>query len=461
MKQVASVAAITILGLFIASQLRVKNTDVSDLEQGEELESFKSNKEFKSIKFSKNLENQNVQDEPYVPNKKRVDGFKEIDQIEEVSSSGTSGSNGNAVGYSPYQTIYDEAEDPENSRSIPRYVRGSLNGNNNQNSDQKNTTNNPSNLPFAGGGFFGTTTGTTSNGTTITPIEKNLTCSSSVTGGSFGNPISVKLSCSSSAQIKYCLSEGGCCDPQLTSTTFTSDIVIGSTNGNYCLSFYGVSSEISKTSTITQHSYLISNTLPDLNVTFPKAQYQTTNLSSSTFSSVTSSDFGKNAYIMGQVNLNSRDPGLTGENLSCEQIVKNYNTFANPVANLLLNPMDMSIYSPTHIQQVPFQKSALSYGLTGNFITTFITNSSFAAPLYSCSNNNLVLYDFPYFNGSDVTFGDRGTNDNREFEGGLSSYGFFEDPDSNQQLNRTPAGSNVSLRSGNELHFGHLSIIYE
>ena len=277
----------------------------------------------------------------------------------------------------------------------------------------------------------------------------SLTCSSNKGGGAYANPIAVGLTCSSTAQIKYCLSQGACCDPKTSGTSFTSNVIVGADSGSYCLSFYGESSSLGKSSTVTELSYTINNTLPDIQVSHAQTFYQTTQLSGRSF--LKSNDFEKLNFEMGQISLKSNNPGTA----DCEEIVTNYVSLPAPAPAVVLAPLDMSKISLSQQVNVPFSASHLTYG--DNYITSYVTNNNYATPLYSCSTTKINLSDFEYFQ-ADVSQASAVVSNVREFSGEFTVYGFFE-PDISDP-SRSPAGSSTESQDGRSLKSGLFGIFF-
>lgn len=280
------------------------------------------------------------------------------------------------------------------------------------------------------------------------------TCSSNITGGSFNNPIGINLSCSSISVIKYCLeldTGAGCCDPHAAGVTYNSQVIVGAQNGNYCLSYYG-ESDSAGTSLDSQHSYTINSTLPDLQVAHPQINYQTTQLAGKSI--INSSDFGKAGFYIGQINLKTHDPGPAALNLDCEEIITNYVSLPAPAPLSILSLLDVSLDNPAVQIEIPLRVDQLEYG--DNFITSYISDNNFAAPIYACSTSKVVLFDFEFFQ-EELAFGDVGDNSVREFTGGFSSFGFFEDQ---ATVYRGPAGVNSEDNSGQKLQYGMFGIFY-
>ncbi|MDD4972817.1 MAG: hypothetical protein PHY93_00620 [Bacteriovorax sp.] len=289
------------------------------------------------------------------------------------------------------------------------------------------------------------------------------TCTADIAGGAFSNPIGVTLSCSSISTIKYCFAldtGSGCCDPLVSGTTYSSKVIVGPTNGNYCLSYYGVSASAVSTDVYHQ-SYTINSTLPNLApVTHSQIYYQSTQLAGRVITNtpdyersfISSTDYGKTGYGIGQINLKTHDPGIAALNLDCEQIVTNSLTVPAPLSILAL--FDVSLANPALPLEIPLQLNQLAYG--DNFITSYIENANFVVPIYACSTSKIVLNDFEFFQ-EELAFGDPGTNSVREFTGGLSPFGFFE---AAANVYRGPAGVNTVDNSGQKLEYGMFGIFY-
>lgn len=297
----------------------------------------------------------------------------------------------------------------------------------------------------------GTSTGTTpSTGTSSNPVSDNLSCAASVGGGAFGNPIQVSLSCTTTSTIKYCIQENTCCDPETAGLTYSTPVAFGNQNGTYCLSFYGETTS-NKVSSIVQNNYVFNNTYPDLQTSFPKIFYQTTQLAGLNY--LQSTDFSKNNYQIGEINLKSHDPSPSGLNMDCQEIVEDYATLT-PAPVQVFTPINMNTITLGDQLNIPLALTRLVYG--DNFITSYVVNNNFAAPLYACSTNKVVLNDFEFF-APETSHGEVGTNSVREFAGSFVSYSFFE---SDADLNRLPAGSANENEAGQELRVGSFGVFY-
>lgn len=283
------------------------------------------------------------------------------------------------------------------------------------------------------------------------PEDLPPTCTSNVGAGAYSNPVEVSLSTSNSASIKYHLSNTSICEnPKTMGVTYTGSITVGAIEGPYCLSFYCYTS--TKETSVIEQAITVDNTLPDLQVSHPVIQYQTTELVG--VDHITSSDFGLMDHELGQINLTTNDPGPSGLNKNCEEVINSYVTFPAP-SKVILTTSDVSGLTPSSQVNIPLRLVDLNYG--DNFIFSFLANYSYAAPLYSCSTTKVKLFDFEYFQ-AEVAHGVPGTDTVREFEGGLSPYGFFEaDP---TQVYRGPAGSSAEDNGGQRLESGLFSIFY-
>lgn len=283
------------------------------------------------------------------------------------------------------------------------------------------------------------------------PKSTDFTCRADLGAGTFEAPVTVNLSCSTAATVEYCVSDSGCCDPRGTSTTFSAPITIGQDEGTYCLSFYGTTSQGSE-SGLRSITYSFSAAAPNLQVSHPLRQFQTTQLPG--VMHLTSSGFAKNDFQIGVINMKDHDPGPMGLNWDCDALVNGHAGLTSPVTTIPLAPLDMSTLMPNSQLDVFMDGLELQYGT--NNITSYVANRSFATDAYACQSTTITLEDFAYFESSSSQ-AEVGTNLVREFAGAFSSYGFFE-PDAT--VFRGPAGTTVET-SGNEvLQSGLFAIFY-
>jgi hypothetical protein len=227
--------------------------------------------------------------------------------------------------------------------------------------------------------------------------------------------------------------------------------VIGKENGNFCLSFYG-ESQVGGDSEVVQNNYTVNSTFPNLTVGMPQTFYQTTELEGTTF--IASTDFGKADYSAGQINFKSNDPGASGLGYDCQEIVEDDHSSLTPMPISTLFNFDVSLASPSSQIQIPFREDKIDYGI--NYITSYIKNNNYVAPLYSCSTGTITLEDFDYFEADDAQ-SVAGDNNLREFEGQFQSYGFFE---ADAQVFRGPAGISSEELNGTYLKSGLFSVFY-
>lgn len=284
-----------------------------------------------------------------------------------------------------------------------------------------------------------------------TPLPQEFTCHANVGSGMFKNPIQVTLSCSNTSNVRYCLAEGACCDPE-SGLAYSSPVPVGQDAKTYCLSFIGEDTT-GKMSSVVQKTYTFNPGLPDI-LTKTQKYFQTTELNAKL--SLDSDDIGKDHHAFGLINTFGHEPALSGLN-SCEQIISQYGTLGVP-------PVPYSYESiaetPIPVSSTPSQidmflgTSKLQYGT--NWLTTYIKNTTFDETFYACVSDEVILEDFPYFQ-ADVAFAGPGNNTVREFAGGFTSLGFFEPEPT---VFRGPAGESSSVTSTQELQTGIFSIFY-
>lgn len=297
------------------------------------------------------------------------------------------------------------------------------------------------------------TTGTETNGdvgTASPPPTQYITCNVGTGGGTFNTPQNVSLSCSSSATVRYCLAQNTCCDPD-NGALYTGPISIGNQEGTYCLSFYGLSSDGDR-SVEKQISYTFTADVPHLLVSHPKIRYQTTELQGKAI--ITSNDFGVQAFELSQINLQTHDPSLSGLDLDCDEIAAAPVTLNTPTPTTILGPLDINTLTSGSQVENMLGTTKLVYG--DNYITTLITNPHFTPALRSCSTTNVILWDFEFFNSEPVQ-AEVGSATVREFEGGFTALGFFEDAGT---VYREPAGISLKTTDDQELRTGLFGVFY-
>ena len=301
-------------------------------------------------------------------------------------------------------------------------------------------------------GNVGTST-TPSTGTVTKPPQNTnnagstLSCSASVPNGSYSYALSVTLSCSTSATIKYCLSEGSCCDPNSgNGKTYSGSapIIIGENNSQYCLSYYAVGR--SAKTDIAQKVYKISKQIPDLYVETPITWMQTTEAPIN--SNIISLNFGKNDYSLAQISYLSHDIGPSGDHLSCEEVAAEMGNYTSPSPLHTLSLFSVAGLSTSQQVEVPLSPSSLDYGT--NYIATYMVNTASVIPTYACSISEVTLLDFPFFDSSAIS-------DSGEFSGGFTPFGFYEE---NFDFPRSPAGQSSSGDTDQKIETAFLSVIY-
>lgn len=287
--------------------------------------------------------------------------------------------------------------------------------------------------------------------TTSSSGEPTNTCTSNILGGTFGNPVAVTLTCTFPSTIKYCLGVDSCCDPNTAGVTYGTQVIVGPASGNYCLSYMG-DSDSAGSSIVAEQYYTLNTNLPNLTVGHTKTYYQTTELIGTSF--ISSTDFGKLNYYVGQVNLKSHDPGPSGLNYNCSDIIANYVSLPLPTPIPVLSLFDVSFAPVSSQVEVPLVLSHLDYG--DNYITSYIENNTNATSLYSCSTTKIHLDDFDYFQ-SGISQSEPGNNSIREFEGAFQPYGFFEEESS---VSRGIAGFSTNEAAGENLKSGLFGMFY-
>lgn len=283
---------------------------------------------------------------------------------------------------------------------------------------------------------------------TNNPTSSSLSCTASVPEGNYAYPVSIVLSCSTRSLIKYCISTNGCCDPNSSEgATFlnTQNILIGQTDGDYCLSFYGKDSRQNSTS-VSYRRYQINRSIPDLYVEMNSRWMQTTEVPLR--SQISSYNFSQPNFHLGQINYRTHNISETGDQLSCEEIVSKMSDYTLPGPTQIFAMNDIShLFNNQHLE-VPLAPSSLSYG--PNYLATYLINYNHAIPSYACSTSIITLSDFEYFENSSISH----TGD---LIGGFTHYGFYEN---SFTLPRTPAGESSHTEIDKKMENGLISIFY-
>ncbi|WPU63724.1 chitobiase/beta-hexosaminidase C-terminal domain-containing protein [Peredibacter starrii] len=278
--------------------------------------------------------------------------------------------------------------------------------------------------------------GSTSSGSEETPPA---VCSANIGGGSFNGPISVELSCSNTSSIKYCVSEGTCCDPE-TGSSYTGPITIGQASKTFCLSYTGGDD-------ISEATYTFNANLPHLEIFQPKVQVQTTQLD--TLLSIVSNNFGSNDHSVGLISFRQNNPQSSA--LTCQEAVEFVPSgWAGSGTLAVLPETPVFPYTPTDQINVMLNISKLVYG--ENYLVSYVKSSQYAEEQYACSHSKMILRDFYYFESLPIEVSDSNT-----FLGGFSPIGPGED---NSTLYRGPA-SDLNTTSLEELRSGIVSVFYD
>lgn len=279
-------------------------------------------------------------------------------------------------------------------------------------------------------------------------VGNTLSCSASVASGSYSYALSVSLSCSSTAQIRYCLSEGACCDPDSPegiNYVSSTPIIIGENNSQYCLSYYAVSNT-NTTAAISNRTYTINKQLPDLYVEIPVTWMQTTE--TAIYANVNSQNFGQNNFSLGQISYLSHNISSSGDDLGCEEVSSMMGNYVSPSPLYTLSPFSIANVSISQQVEIPLSPTNLEYGV--NYVATYLVNSNHAIPTYSCSISEITLLDFPYFESS-------GLSATAEITGGFTPFGFYEE---DFNFPRSPAGESSSSNIDHKIETAFLSVIY-
>lgn len=364
----------------------------------------------------------------YTNTQRRDDDFGKVEELERPASEETRVVSGWSEGsnYPRSDSTFRRPRGPRGPSKNDSHSRS--------NGNSKNIESSSGSIPvIAGMNYFSPTAGGSgsnsdndsasqdgSSGTS--EAGESITCDASVGSGSYAYAFDVTLSCSSSSHIKYCLSENTCCDPETSGLSYSGPVTINPGAGTFCLSFVGVSSSSGRLSAVVEKSYTLNPDLPDLQIAVTKKYYQTTELEG--LMSFTSADFGTRGFYAGVINLKNHDPGSSGLNWSCEEILSDHGTLSSPVTSMAMPDTDVSGYSPSSQVDLFLSPTTLVYG--NNRLTTYVQNATFTEPVVSCSTNNIFLEDFPFFETLPY-HGVTGTDDVREFSGGFTHLGYFED----------------------------------
>lgn len=449
--------ALILLGFKITSELS-KNPTVETDEyisrpslQKSRTHSAKYSLKTNRIPASKALGSQVVHGPSYVESQKNDNLFQ--NKTDDVLNAGSSPAGG---GYAPSYNPYPETPSQN--------YRGSSQSSSSSSSSSKTATTKSTTATGAPGYVSMPFPAARPETKTPTPIPldppsrdtpshyvETLDCTANLGTGAYSSTQAVALTCTSSAEIKYCLSENTCCDPD-SGSIYTGPINVGTNPGNFCLSFQGTRTDHSKTSPLKEISYTFNGALPDLQVAHPKIVYQTTELRGQL--NITSDDFGVDNHTLGVINLMNHDPGASGLNWSCADIIDQHSTLTASVPLIPLASTDVA--SISNSSQIDVFLNNLNLGYGKNYVSSYIINNNFMDTFVSCSTTLVTLEDFEYFESS-PNQAEIGTNDVREFSGGFTHLGFFE-PEAT--VYRGPAGLGSENVATQELKSGLFGVFY-
>jgi hypothetical protein len=281
-------------------------------------------------------------------------------------------------------------------------------------------------------------------------------CSASAGSGSYNQPISVSLTCSTASHIRYCISEGSCCDPE-TGLTYSTPVAVGQAPRTYCMSFMGTAREGGLRSPIVEMMYTFNPDFPNLEVTPSKLSYQTTQLSG--VLSLGSDDFGSSKHKIGVLNLKTNDPII--QNLNCEQVLQKHtaNEFT-PAASVILPEAGVTTISPSSLINLLLNTPAhLLYG--SNHVFSYMKDTTYQEHQYACQTHDITLEDFAYFQTEPINV--QNEDGVAIFTGGFNSFHFFESLPEVEPgvISRGPAGSSVVTDDNQQLRVGLLSLFYQ
>lgn len=268
-------------------------------------------------------------------------------------------------------------------------------------------------------------------------------CKTNRAAGTYASEIEITLSCDQSAEIYYCIGTSGlCCDSSATQTKYSGPLTIGSSDDNYCLSFYGQSVSSFESSDVNEKLYLIDSTIPSFLTEFPKVQVQTTELPLMAYTQ--STDFGKPNYYFHQINTKGNDP--TALQMDCEDVFHNYGSLTGSITTL----QNYSVSSLTSTSQIDQEIGIASLQYGSNFMTSILEDRD--RLVMGCQQQNIILYDFQVFSITSSVPASAGTND---FLGSFVPFSHFQ-----ENPNTTTSGTGDSTKTDKVLKEGFLAITH-
>ncbi|WP_417336570.1 hypothetical protein [Halobacteriovorax marinus] len=275
--------------------------------------------------------------------------------------------------------------------------------------------------------------------------------------GNFSTNPNVTLSSAQSGDIYYCVANGSCCDPNPSAggILYSSTLNIGSGDGNYCLSYVGISPSGILGESANQ-TYLVDQTLPDMDSIVDIQYLQTTQQSSI---AIDSDNFGESGYDYGLYGLSS-DPSA----LNCKQVEENFlhGTYGVDFdGNSTPDLFDLSSIFATIT--TPLRPDIMQYGSAGNFFVSILSNRNPTDEAKrTCVTHRVILQDFDYFAFAPTTTSAPAVNGSGHMEvsGSFNSFGIFREPAAIGDNTITSGSSKYELDSSNILESSKEEIIY-
>lgn len=265
-----------------------------------------------------------------------------------------------------------------------------------------------------------------------------LNCSFDRPQGVYGSSFQVTLTCSSSANITFCIQlGGGFCDPTSGGTSYTGPVDLNSGDNIYGLSFFGTSTSSGVDSSVTDLTYTIDSTPPDLTVSFPKIQIQSTEVP--LLSYIQSTDFGKTDHFYYQFNYKTHDQSA----FNCSDMFDNVSTLTTPTPSQIETGFDTSVLDPSDQLEQSADFARLDFG--DNFVATFIEDRS--RNLFACQTQNILIKDFQ-LSALTATGETNVSSGVRTTSGSFVSYGHYRGPASSSSGTLEDVDGTISHVSG-------------
>lgn len=260
------------------------------------------------------------------------------------------------------------------------------------------------------------------------PIEDNsVACTPSMIvfpdhgPGTYSANPTVSLSSPDSKDIYYCITSiPGSCNPEpsIDGLPYSSSFDIGTSDGNYILSFLANEDDCAKRYT---YSYEVDSTKPDVQVSFTAGQYLQTN--ERIEYAMNSSQSGSTSHYFWLLKL-----GGATEFSDCKTMAESFSLGSFGLDLMLSDssPDETDLNSITIPYNLEYStKSLLSYGKTGSQLVSIVSDRSSGSPSsyqYGCQMNQVFLMDFPAFDFKATYSHDINVNGELEFSGNFNSY---------------------------------------